>query len=180
MRTLNPDESLFLIIDIQDKLVNMLEDKAVAENAVKIAKAAGILNIPSVITEQYPKGLGQTIDEIKNALKDAKYIEKTSFSACLEPGFNDLIKTENKRQIVISGIETHICVLQTAFDLLNSGCEIFVVESACASRKQNDKISALKRLENAGAQILSTEQVVFEWLKTAKNPKFKEVQCLIK
>ncbi len=180
MLTIKPDNAILLIVDVQEKLVNMLTDSRVKDNAVIVAKACGNLDIPCVITEQYPKGLGQTIEEIKTALPDAAYFEKKSFSAMLTDGFEDLLQKYNKKQIIIMGIETHICVLQTAFDLLEKRYDVFVVENACGSRNADDKKSALKRLSFAHAQVLTTEMVLFELLTTSQNPKFKEVQALIK
>ncbi len=180
MNIVNSNDCLLLIIDVQEKLVNMLEDKNIAQSAVKAAKAAGILNIPAVITEQYPKGLGATIEEIKTALKNAQYFEKTNFSALTEEGFSQLIKKYNKKQIIIFGIETHICVLQTAFDLINAGYEVFVLKDASGSRSEYNKESALNRLKQAGCQIITLEMLLFELLKGSKNQYFKEVQALIK
>ncbi len=180
MNTINSKNSILLIIDVQEKLVNMLTDKSVSENAVKIAIAAGILNIPAIITEQYPKGLGNTIKEIKLSLPDAKYTEKTYFSALNEEGFKDIIQIEHKKQVILYGIETHICVLQTAFDLLNTGYEVFVVKNACGSRTEENKEMALQRLRHTGVQVVTTEMVLFELLKSSKHPNFKEVQALIK
>lgn len=180
MNTIKFDNSIVLIIDVQEKLVNMLDDKTVSSEAVKVAKAAGILNIPTIITEQYPKGLGTTIAELKNAVPNAEYIEKTSFSALKEEILQTKLKELNKKQIIIFGIETHICVLQTATDLLNRGYEVFVVENSCGSRSEKNKQLALKRLMHMGAQIVTTEMVIFELLETSKHPKFKEVQAIIK
>ncbi len=180
MNTVNLENCLIMIIDVQEKLVNMLDDKTVGINAEKIAKAAGILNIPTLITEQYPKGLGTTLNAIKYSLSNAKYIEKTNFSALKEEGLVNLIKSFNKKQIVLFGIETHICVLQTAFDLINKGYEIYVVEDASGSRKESDKISALKRLRHNNCQIITTEMLIFELLGSSKHKNFKEIQALIK
>ena len=105
MLTIKPNNALLLIVDVQEKLVNMLTDSRVKDNAVIVAKACGKLDIPCVITEQYPKGLGQTIEEIKTALPDAAYFEKKSFSAMLTDGFEDLLQKYNKKQIIIMGIE---------------------------------------------------------------------------
>ncbi len=178
--TINANDSLILIIDIQEKLVKMLNDDCISKNAAKIAKTAGILNIPAIITEQYPKGLGETIPDIKSALKNAEYKEKTSFSALNESGFIDLLKSKNKKQIILFGIETHICVLQTAFDLLKEHYEVFVVQDASGSRTDENKLAALRRLIHSGVQIVTTEMVIFELLKSSKHPNFKEVQSLIK
>ena len=180
MNLLDISKALVLIIDVQEKLVNMLSDEKVKDNAIKIAKTAGILNIPTIVTEQYPKGLGQTLSEIKESLANVKYFEKTSFSAYNENNFKEELGNFSRNQIVIFGIETHICVLQTAFDLLNAGYEVFVVQDSCGSRNDENKQAALRRLIHSGAQILTTEMVIFELLKSSKNPNFKEVQAIIK
>lgn len=180
MNTINYKDSLLLIIDIQEKLSNMLNDESVKQNAIKIAKAAKILNIPAIITEQYPKGLGSTVSEIRESLPDALYIEKTYFSVLKESGFVQKISDYGKKQIIICGIETHICVLQTAFELINLGYEVFVVSSASGSRNMENKETALQRLRHASCQTVTTEMVLFEWLEGSKNPAFKELQALIK
>ncbi len=177
MNTIN-DDALVLIIDIQEKLVNMLKDISVEENAIKLAKAAGILGLKTIITEQYPKGLGSTLQEIKSAIQNAKYIEKTAFSAFED--IKEILKKEETKQIIICGIETHICVLQTAFDLIKNGYEVFTVINASGSRQDDDKNTALQRLRHAGCQTVTLEMVIFELLKSSKHPKFKEVQALIK
>ena len=177
MNTINKEEVIVLIIDVQEKLVNMLEDSNVKEQAIKIAKASEILNIPIIVTEQYPKGLGSTISEIRDFLTNAEYIEKTSFSALKDEEIKKLL---SKKQVIIFGIETHICVLQTAMDLLREGYEVFVVENACGSRDELNKQTALRRLIHAGAQIITTEMVLFELLESSKHPQFKEIQALIK
>ena len=177
MNTIKNEEALLLIIDVQDKLVSMLDDENVKKDSIKLAKTASILNIPTVITEQYPKGLGSTIEEIKEVLPNAEYIEKTTFSAFKE---DDVKKLLSQKQVIIFGIETHICVLQTAMDLLNEGYEVFLVQNACGSRNEENKQVALRRLIQAGVQIVTTEMVIFELLESSKHPNFKEVQALIK
>ncbi len=178
--TVNSNEVLIVFIDVQEKLVKMLQNKSAAINAVKIAKAAHILNIPCVVTEQYPKGLGTTLPEINDVLPEACRIEKTFFSVYNEKTFSDLLKSNNKKQIVLLGIETHICVLQTAFDLIKAGYEVFVVQDASASRTEENNQAALRRLIHSGVQIITVEMLLFELLKTSKNQYFKEVQALIK
>ena len=180
MNAVNPNDCLFLIIDVQEKLVKMLGESEVSKNAVILSNTAGILNLPVIITEQYPKGLGSTISEIKNSLPQAVYKEKTCFSAFSEGGFPELIKETAKHQIILFGIETHICVLQTAFDLLENGYEVFVVKDASGSRTKENHETALERLRHNGAQIVTSEMVIFELLKSSKHPNFKEVQSLIK
>ncbi len=178
--TINSNEALIVFIDIQEKLVKMLGDNSAPQNAVKIAKTAQIMKIPSVITEQYPDGLGQTLNEIKNSLPNADYVEKTSFSAFNEESFQNLLKLKNRKQIILSGIETHICVLQTAFDILCTGCNVFVVQDATASRSEENKQAGLRRLRHSGIQIITVEMLLFELLKTSKNPVFKDIQALVR
>ena len=180
MNLISQENSVFLIVDVQEKLVNMLTDNSVYESAIKLAKTAQILDMPVIISEQYPKGLGQTIQEIKDVCVSADYLEKTSFSICNQEGFLSLLKSKNKKQVILFGIETHICVLQTVFDLVNNGYEVFIVKDACGSRNQENKELALSRMQQNGIQILSLEMVLFELLKSSNHEKFKDVQSLIK
>lgn len=180
MNTINQEDALLLIIDIQEKLVKMLSNDEVKNASIKIAKACDILNVPTFISEQYPKGLGETIPELKETLPNSNYIEKTSFSVAQNFAGKLLDLNINKKQVILFGIETHICVLQTAFDLLNMGYEVFLVKEACGSRNEEDKESALRRLMHAGAQLITVEMALFELLRSSKHPNFKEVQSLIK
>lgn len=180
MNTINQENAMLLIIDVQEKLVKMLSSDEVKNASLKVAKACETLNVPSFISEQYPKGLGETIPELKEALPSAIYVEKTSFSVASTFSKKLLDLNINKKQVILFGIETHICVLQTAFDLLNMGYEVFIVKEACGSRSQDDKESALRRLMFAGAQVVTLEMALFELLKSSKHPNFKEVQALIK
>ena len=160
-------------IDLQEKLVNMLSNSDfIAQNATKLMKASDILNIDTIITEQYPKGLGSTIESI-NAITSFKTVEKTSFIA-LE------ILPELKKSVVIFGIEAHICVHQTVLDLLKKGHNVYVVADCCASRSELNYKTSLELMRQAGAKITTLEIVLFEFLKTSKHPNFKEVQALIK
>jgi len=179
--TLDANDSLLLIIDVQEKLVNMLDKSVVVERTAKLAKAAQILGIPTIATQQYSKGLGQTVDSVKeNFAQDTYIAEKTSFSALKEEGFTDKLKSYGKKQIVICGIETHICVHQTAADLLEQGYDVYVVKDACASRRKYEFKQGIERMQGNGAKISCLEIVLFEWLKGAKSPCFKDVQALIK
>ncbi len=181
MNKINIEDCLIIAVDIQEKLVNMLNDgNQLVKEAQKVLKAGDILNLPIIITEQYPKGLGDSVEEIKSSVKNAQYIEKNSFSIVNEDNILNLIKKYNKKQIIIFGIETHICVLQSAIDLLNNGFEVFVVQNASASRNINEHNAAIRRLIHFGAQIVTVEMVIFELLKSSRHPKFKEIQNLIK
>lgn len=173
---LNTDNTTILCIDIQDKLVKMLNNaEEIKSNAIKLMKAASILNIDTIITEQYPKGLGSTIEEIRN-ITDFKTIEKTSFSALQTPEFPE-IKTEH---IVIFGIETHICVYQTALDLMENGKIVHVVSDCSSSRTEFNHKTALYALGQKGAVAESLEMILFQFLKSSHHPDFKEIQALIK
>ncbi len=176
-------DSLVLIIDIQEKLMNALNHgikEQLLTRAPKLVHAAKILDVNTIITEQYPHGLGTTIEEVKSELKEYHPVEKTAFCALTEPGFSETIKSLGKKQVIICGIEAHICVYQTAVKLLEEGYEVFVLKDLCASRNKVEFECAMDLLSNLGAKITCLEIVLFEWLKTAKNPHFKEIQALIK
>ena len=176
---LNQEKTLFLIVDIQEKLLNAVFNKEVLKNkSVILTKVARILDIPVVITEQYPKGLGNTVEEIKSNIFNATYFEKTDFNALTDDCLYKLLK--DKEQIVIMGIEAHICVYQTAMALLNEKFSVTVVKDACGSRQESEYENALEVLEKNGAQIKTAEMIIFELLKSAKHPNFKEIQTLIK
>ena len=181
MTILNLEKSLILIIDVQEKLLNAVFNKSLLEKKSEIlAKTANILKITTIITEQYPKGLGYTIPAVKDNLSNAKYYEKTDFSALNTAELKDNLKKSGKNQIVIFGIETHICVNQTVAALIDEGYEVHVISDACGSRTEMEYSAGLSRMKDNGAYIITTEIALFEWLKGAKHPKFKEIQSLIK
>lgn len=180
MNVLEKENSLLLIIDIQEKLVKALDKNIIVTNSEKLVTAANLLEIPVVITQQYPKGLGETIPQIKDNAQSAKYFDKAAFSACEDEGFLDIIKSYGKKQIVICGIETHICVHQTAAALIREGFEVFVAKDVCASRRKYEFKQGIEIMQQNGAKISCLEIILFEWLKTSKNPMFKQVQALIK
>ena len=169
----------FLFIDVQEKLTAMLRKDKAAKKAEILAKTAKILNIKTVLTEQYPQGLGATIPQVKYCLPDsAKFFEKTSFNALNTEGVKEALG--DVKNIFIFGIETHICVFQTALALLENGYNVFVVKDACASRETEEFKAGINLMEQEGAKIMTTEMVIFELLKSSKHPNFKEVQLLIK
>ena len=182
MAQLNLEDSLVLIIDVQDKLLNAVFNKEqVEKKSAIIAEAAKILGIPVVVTEQYPKGLGNTIPAVKDALaEDTEIFEKTAFSALNNEEILEAIKKHNKKQILIFGIETHICVSQTTAAFRELGYEVSVIKDACGSRAEEEYLAGLERMKDNGAYIITTEIALFEWLKGAKHPNFKAVQALIK
>ena len=181
MNTLSAENSLVLIIDIQERLVAALNKDTIIANAVKVASAAKFLNIPVLLTEQYPKGLGHTVKSLCDVIPEGrKKKKKTYFNALLEDGMLDKIKSYGKKQIVIFGIETHICVHQTASALVEAGFDVYVIKDACASRNKYEFKQGIDAMMANGVKISCIEIALFEWLKGAKNPKFKEVQALIK
>ncbi len=175
---LNQDDSLVLIIDIQEKLLNAVFNKNILEHQAKIlTQAATSLNIPIIITEQYPQGLGESIEGIKG---NGKVYVKTSFNALADKALLNEIKNLQKRQIIVLGIETHICVHQTVNALVNEGFNVTVIQNACGSRSETEHQLGLENIKQKGALVKTTEMVLFELLKTAKHPNFKEIQALIK
>ena len=182
MSALDDKESLLLIIDIQDRLLQAIFNKHNVEiKSDVLVKTAKILNIPIIITEQYPKGLGMTAQYIKDTLLDDTIIfEKEYFSALNNIEITNAINDAGRKQILVFGIETHICVNQTVADLIRLGYEVFVVTDACGSRTEFEYKAGLERMKSNGAQMISTEIALFEWLKSSKHKHFKEIQSFIK
>lgn len=181
MNMLDRKECVLVVIDVQERLVTALDKDVVVKKTTKLTKAAAIMEIPTIVTEQYPKGLGSTVAEVKETLSSStKIIEKSSFSALKEPKFKQELEAFNKKQVILCGIETHVCVHQTACDLIEAGYEVYVAKDACASRGKYEFKQGIERMQENGAKISCCEIILFEWLKSSKNPYFKEVQALVK
>ena len=175
MPLINPVLSRLLLVDHQLRLMPAIHDgAAVIACARTLAKAADMLGVPILRTEQYPKGLGATVPELAGF---GATIEKMTFGSCATPGFPEHVAESH---VVVSGCEAHVCVLQTVFGLLDLGKTVFVVADAVGSRAPASKTAALERMARAGAEIVTTEMVVFEWLGTAAHPQFRELSQLIK
>lgn len=177
---INSENTLLMIIDIQEKLVKMLGETNIAKNASILAKTFDTLNMPILITEQYPKGLGGTIDEVKNIANNAIFMEKEHFSAYKKEDIKVEIEKFGKKNVIICGIEAHICVLQTALDLKNAGYNVYFVTDASASRKAEDYEVCLEFLKQNNIYTITTEIALFTLLESSKHPNFKELQALIK
>jgi len=186
----NAGLSQLIIIDMQTRLVTAMPQDALQtsiKNTSILAQAAVLLTIPTIITEQYPSGLGHTIPELLALLPSVKPVEKISFSSIAEPKFNRQL-TRDRSQVVLAGMEAHICVLQTALDLIElaTSCEseaskqIFVAEDAIVSRNSANKANAIARMREAGCIISNTESIVFEWLGKAEGDAFKTISKLIR
>ncbi len=179
-------DSLLLVIDIQERLASAMRRKPmerVQRNTGKLIEASQILDIPIFHSEQYPRGLGQTVEELRITLTQegsVTYTEKTRFSCCGEGSFEQGMRDSRKRQVVITGMETHVCVLQTALELDKLGYEVFVVEDAVTSRHKATHKNALQRMRQQGIVISNTESVLFEWLRDASHPHFKAISSLVK
>lgn len=179
---LNVEDSILLIIDIQEKLLRAVFNKETLENKSEIMlKTANILKVPVFVTEQYPAGLGETVKNLKNIFfSDTQIFEKTDFNAFNNDAIFDNFSAQNRKQVIICGIETHICVYQTTEFLISNGYDVTIIADACGSRSAEEHNFGLKNLEALGAKIKTTEMVIFELLKSAKHPNFKEIQTLIK
>lgn len=173
-------QSRLILIDIQARIMPAVEGaEALLKNALILRNAAAELGVPIVITEQYPQGLGGTLPEVTEG-SDAPIFEKREFSAAANAGFADFLKGEPQTQMILAGVEAHVCVLQTALDLIGAGYEVFLVADAVASRKAESRAIALERMRAAGVTIVTTEMVAFEWLRTAADPAFRTVSRLVK
>ena len=170
-----------LVVDIQEKILAVMENpKQVVENAVKLIKGFQILERPIYVTEQYPEGLGSTVDPVKKALGEYEAMEKLTFSCCGIDDFSHTIRSQKIDQLVVCGIEAHVCVWQTAMDLLADRFHVSVVRDATSSRKAEDGKSALAQMESQGVHVTTTEMVLFELLRKAGTDHFKKISKLIK
>lgn len=180
---LSAAESLLLVVDLQERLLpHTAGCDAVAENCVRLLRAAELFGVLTVLSEQYPKGLGPTVAVVAKAAESARAInvEKLRFSAAAATGWPPAgERTDGRHQVVLAGIETHICVIQTAFDLLSQGYRVFVVADATGSRRDIDRDVALNRLRDGGAAVVTTESVLFEWCVEAGTEAFKAVRTLV-
>jgi len=182
---LNREDALLLVVDVQERLVPAIHKDlyAVASRNMKVMiEAAGTLGLPILLTEQYPKGLGRTVPEILSSLEGKEYrrIEKITFSCGRDEGFLSAISSAKRRQVVIIGMETHVCVYQTSVDLIRAGYSVFVLDDAVSSRFLHNYQSGIAALRDAGATVYSTETAVFQLLKVAATPEFKKVSPLIR
>jgi len=170
-----------VIIDVQEKLFpSIFEKEKVLNNTLKLIQFAKIINMPIVLTEQYPRGLGQTIPEIKEIIPEIKPVEKVEFSCFGSEKFRSLLRDLGAKTLIIAGIETHICVAQTSLEGLSNGYRICVVSDATSSRSLEDKNVALERMRQSGIIVASTEMIIYELLRVAGTQEFREALKLIK
>ncbi|MCL5050827.1 hydrolase [Aliidiomarina maris] len=170
------DQSVLCVVDVQQRLAPAIVNvAALIERHQWLLAIANQLLVPVVYTEQYPQGLGPTVNELNGLLASAQKLEKTHFSAYAEQHVREYFSQTKRQQIVLTGTETHVCVLQTALDMQAQGFKVFVVEDAVGSRRESDKRLALQRLRDNGCQIVSSEMVAFEWLHRSATDEFKHI-----
>jgi len=174
-------QSLLLVIDIQSKLSPVMAQFAQIKRVTEqLASAAKLYNIPLLVTEQYKQGLGTTDEALKAVLNGATYFDKTHFSAFKENGFKQLIAGYRKPQIIVVGMEAHVCVLQTCLDLLANDYSVFVIADGICSRNEIHRDIALNQLNKAGAVITSAESIIFQWAEVANTATFKKILNIVK
>ncbi|MEZ6128014.1 MAG: isochorismatase family protein [Planctomycetaceae bacterium] len=178
---LHRDRSCLLIVDVQEKLLPVINNhERVLESIGFLLDCASVMRIPVVMSEQYPKGLGPSVRSVAEHRAVTHVFEKLRFSAA--EGFvqQPIVDLKLRPQVVVAGIETHICVLQTALDLLASGYQVFVVEDATGSRSSTDSASALVRIRSAGGTMCTAESVAFEWCEVAGSDEFRTISRLVR
>jgi nicotinamidase-related amidase len=173
-----------VVIDMQERLINAIPEEkreSTIKNAKVLIEAAKTFAMPIAVTEQYPKGLGPTIPEIKDCVGDGfNPIEKVVFSCGRSPEFKSVIEETHKREVLICGIETHVCVLQTCIDMINNGYVVYVPADAVTSRKELDWEKGISLIEKAGAVVGTTETFIFQLLERAGTEEFKKISKLLK
>ena len=175
------DDTALVLIDIQEKLARAMHSKeALFDNLQRMVKGARVLGLPILWAEQNPDGLGPTIREIADLLPDKKPVSKFSFSCCGNEAFMKSLKAVNCKNMLVAGIEAHVCVYQTVADLVNLEFEVQVIADAVASRTAENRLIALEKCKAAGAGLTSTETALFELLKDAGNDHFKEIIEVVK
>jgi nicotinamidase-related amidase len=180
---IRPDNSALLVIDIQERLFAVMEEQlkpALIKNNAILIKTAKAFGMPVIVSEQYPKGLGPTIPEIADLLTDAPKLEKLFFSCFRDEPLKNAIVAADKKNIIVTGIETHVCVLQTVLDLLQIGYNPIVASDAVLSRNASDRVAAIEAMRDAGTVIYPTETISFMLLEKAGTPQFKQLSPLFK
>jgi len=175
------DDTVLLIVDVQGKLAHLMHEKDIlVDNIRKTIKGAQVLEIPIIVTEQYPEGLGSTIPEVAGLFENPDTISKTSFSCCGDGRFMQILNDLHPENVLVAGIETHVCVYQTVRDLLKANYAVQIIADAVSSRTKFNKQIGLKKIIKAGAEITSVETVLFEMLREAGGEKFKKILEIVK
>ncbi len=174
-------DCMLLVIDFQSAMLKVMPEWAETARTVnQLTGAAEALDIPILLTEQYTKGLGPTIPEVLDGISAPEVFHKEHFSACLEPDFLPRVHACGRRQIVVAGMETHVCVLQTCLDLIRAGFQVHLAADAVASRKVRNRDIAIDLMRQAGAVITSTEIVIFQWARRANTDSFRRILPIVR
>jgi nicotinamidase-related amidase len=178
---LKKQDTASVIIDVQEKLFPLIhEHEQIAKNMSILIQGLKVLEVPILVTQQYTKGLGGTIKQISDAIGDYSHIEKMAFSCCGDEGFMNQFKKLNKKNVILAGIEAHVCVLQTALDLLDAGYRPIVIEDCVSSRFPVNKQVAIERMRLSGAVISTFESILFELTEVSGTDLFKSIVKLVK
>lgn len=170
-----------VIVDVQERLAAvMTQREKVAGNCVNLVEGADLLGLPLMLTEQYPKGLGPTVPELREKIVRYEPVEKITFDCCRDPSFHRKLKETGRNKVILAGMETHVCILQTALGLMKEGYSVHVVEDGVCSRAKENFRVGLEFMRNAGAVITCTETVLFQILEKAGTAEFKAVSSMIK
>ncbi len=194
MTALDRERAVVLVIDMQGRLVDLMHrPRMVIDGTSRLLRLAGMFDLPVIVTEQYPRGLGPTREELEAVIEETdpegrrtRRVEKDSFGCCGEPAFEEALAGARPgldpadRQVVVAGLETHICVMQTALDLISRGTDVHVCWDCTSSRGEEYRRHALQRLGHAGAQITNHESVAFELARDKNHPRFKGVNRLLR
>lgn len=174
-------DAVLVIVDIQERLASVMSERQkVITNCLHLIEISKMLSIPIILTEQYPKGLGPTVNEIRETVRPWASVEKMSFDCCKEPGFNKALASVNRKKVILAGMETHICVLQTCLGLIGQGYDAHVVRDAVCSRSKGNHKSGIELMRDAGAVLTCTETVLFHLLERAGTEEFRIISKRIK
>lgn len=175
------EDAMFCLVDVQERLFPHIANKEIIEeNLVTLVKGLRLHELPFVINEQYKKGIGETIPALKELVETDPHFEKTTFSCCKNEPTMEAIKATGKKIVIVAGIETHVCVLQTCMDLLEAGLQPVLVTDCVSSRTEYNTVMAIERMVQAGVIPTTYESILFELTVNAKNPVFKEISQLVK
>lgn len=178
---INVEDTLFCLVDVQERLFpHMTNKEEIEKNLITLIKGLKVHEVPFIVNEQYKKGIGETISSLREFVDVDPHFEKTTFSCCKNETTMDAIKATNKKFVIVAGIETHVCVLQTCIDLLEANLQPILVTDCVSSRKQKDTDMAIQRLVQAGVIPTTYESLLFELTVNAKNPVFKQISNLVK
>lgn len=180
-RILNSQDAVLVVVDIQEKLHSKIfENERVTENSVKLIEACKVMEVPIITTLQYREKLGECVQPIEDALPDKERLNKMTFSCMGADCFPNILNNTDRKQVILCGIETHVCVNQTAHDLLSNGYNVHVVKDAVSSRTKENWIAGIEKMRDSGCIITSTEMAIFEMVRDASSEIFKKILPVVK